>query len=130
MPLIAVLDDDRKLWEQHSALLREFDIEVVQYVNKVDFLLEPPRLIPDAIVTDIRCPRMDGYEFLALVKQDRRLREVPVIVMTAAVDDDPECEPRALGLGAFAVLPRTQGIIRLLQVIGFAIRTKDRLHYN
>ena len=88
MPMIAVLDDDRKLWEVYMQVLRESDIEIVQYVNKINFFLEPPRLKPDLIVTDIRSPKMDGYEFLELVRQDPEYRNIPVIVMSGHSETD------------------------------------------
>jgi CheY-like chemotaxis protein len=130
MPLIAVLSDERAFWESHAALLRDLDVEVVRYSNKVDFLLDPPRLKPDVIVTGLEGLGMDGYEFLTLVKKDPRLREVPVIATAVCGDVDPESERRAISLGAFAVLPRGTGIVRLVQVIEFAIRTRDKYHYN
>jgi FixJ family two-component response regulator len=117
MPLIAVLSDERAFWESHAALLRDLDVEVVRYSNKVDFLLDPPRLKPDVIVTGLEGLGMDGYE-------------VPVIATAVCGDVDPESERRAISLGAFAVLPRGTGIVRLVQVIEFAIRTRDKYHYN
>ncbi|MBI3354158.1 MAG: diguanylate cyclase [Nitrospirae bacterium] len=36
----------------------------------------------DIIISDVIMPRMDGFKFLALVKKDRELRDIPVIMLT------------------------------------------------
>jgi PAS domain S-box-containing protein len=38
---------------------------------------------PTLIVTDINMPRMDGFEMCKAIKQDERLRDVPVILLTS-----------------------------------------------
>ena len=38
---------------------------------------------PTLIVTDINMPRMDGFEMCQAIKQDARLRDVPVILLTS-----------------------------------------------
>ncbi|HRF12492.1 MAG: response regulator [Candidatus Accumulibacter phosphatis] len=44
---------------------------------------------PDLILIDLNMPRMDGREFLAVVKEDAALRDIPVIVLsTSQVERD------------------------------------------
>lgn len=43
--------------------------------------------LPDVILTDIEMPRMGGYEFVAELKKDERLRPIPVIVITSRGGD-------------------------------------------
>jgi adenylate cyclase len=38
----------------------------------------------DLILLDIMMPEMDGFEFLAELRKDRALHDIPVIVLTAA----------------------------------------------
>jgi CheY-like chemotaxis protein len=38
--------------------------------------------LPDAIVTDLALPRMDGFEFIARLRTDERLRSIPVIALS------------------------------------------------
>ena len=42
-------------------------------------------IIPDIIIVDIRMPVMDGFEFLKLIKSDKRLKHIPVIAYSASV---------------------------------------------
>jgi CheY-like chemotaxis protein len=42
---------------------------------------------PDAILLDLRMPRVDGWAFLQELRANRYLREIPVLVITAADDE-------------------------------------------
>jgi len=45
--------------------------------------------LPDLILLDLNLPKIDGRELLALIKQDSRLKHIPVIVLsTSAAEND------------------------------------------
>src|SRR5437762_3486981 len=48
------------------------------------------------IVTDLNMPRMDGYEFIGRVREDRRLSATPIVVVSA--DTDPATPQRIAAL--------------------------------
>lgn len=56
------------------------------------------RQIPDVILLDVEMPEMDGFETMAHIRKDARLRHVPIIFLTAS--GSPEAEMRALESGA------------------------------
>lgn len=60
--------------------------------------------LPDLIVLDVAMPKMTGWEVLERIKQDRRLRSTPVIMLT--VKATTEDRARAEQLGAFAHLSK------------------------
>jgi CheY-like chemotaxis protein len=66
----------------------------------------------DAIVTDLNMPRMDGFELIRRVRQDRRLSGTPIIVVSA--DTDPETPDRIaeLGVNAFFAKPFSPAQVR------------------
>lgn len=61
--------------------------EALKYLN--DDALEKP----DLILLDLNMPRMDGVEFLRLIKSDAVLRNIPVVMFTTSDDkrDIHEC---------------------------------------
>src|SRR5512138_3769146 len=61
---------------------------------------------PDAIVSDIVLPRMDGFALCRKWKQDEKLQSVPFIFYTRR-HDDPKYERFALELGAERFLARS-----------------------
>ncbi|MBN2092472.1 response regulator [candidate division KSB1 bacterium] len=39
---------------------------------------------PDIILLDLRLPKVDGHEVLTIIKKDRRLRTIPVVVLSSS----------------------------------------------
>ncbi len=58
----------------------------------------------DLVLLDVLMPGLDGYEVLARIKADERLRHVPVIMISAL--DDMESVVRCIELGAEDYLPK------------------------
>jgi putative two-component system response regulator len=57
---------------------------------------------PDVVLLDIRMPQVSGLDILKEMRGDRRLANIPVIVLTASTDD--EIKLQALQLGATDLL--------------------------
>jgi CheY-like chemotaxis protein len=58
----------------------------------------------NVIVTDLNMPRMDGFELIRRVRSDRRLANLPIIVVSA--DTDPTTPSRVAELGVDAFFPK------------------------
>ena len=73
----------------------------------------------DAIVLDRMMPRMDGIKVLGELKSDPRLRDIPVIVQTAAASTEQIVE--GIRAGAYYYLTKPYEDIILLGIISAAI---------
>ncbi|MEV7323584.1 response regulator [Streptomyces sp. NPDC093970] len=62
--------------------------QVSDGVEALDYLRDPDNERPDLIVLDLNMPRMNGREFLAVVKEDAELRTIPIVVLTTSVAPD------------------------------------------
>ena len=90
MTTIAVVEDnaDNRLLLQ--AILDGL-YDVVEYENGIDALAGLTASLPDLVLLDISLPGMDGNEILVRIRNDERLRRLPVIALTAhAMSGDRE----------------------------------------
>lgn len=70
---------------------------------------EAARPLPDAILTDLKMPRMDGLELLLRLKQDPRLRNIPVAFLTSSGDQNDREEALRLGASHYLRKPSNLG---------------------
>ena len=81
-----VIDDDKSIrWVLEKALTKA-GIEVTSFENASGILEVLQNQQPDALISDIRMPGIDGIELLKQVHND--YPEIPVIIMTAHSDLD------------------------------------------
>jgi PAS domain S-box-containing protein len=98
---------------------------ITQAVNGLEALDIARREAPDAIVSDVVLPRMDGIALCRKWKQDERLQGVPFIFYTQRYDD-PKYERFALELGAERFLPRTTKPEEVLQAIDEVLASRTQ----
>ena len=97
-----VIDDDRSIRWVLERALQQADMEVKSFENARGLRDALIRHQPDAIITDIRMPGMDGFQLLDFVR--REYPDLPVIVMTAHSDLDSAVS--AYQGGAFEYMPK------------------------
>jgi CheY-like chemotaxis protein len=87
------------------------------------FTLVEEDFIPDYIFTEISMPRMDGFEFMKILKRIEKFRNVPVIVYTSEFSEDTI--QKAEALGAIAVFSKTR-VSALKDILRRYFQTKAR----
>jgi len=99
---IWIIDDDDSIrWVLQKAL-EGAGFTVTSFENANNIIETLKQQEPDAIITDVRMPGMDGLELLSKLSID--YPELPVIVMTAHTDLDSAVS--AYQGGAFEYLPK------------------------
>jgi class 3 adenylate cyclase len=80
------VDDNPTNLEILRVRLNAQGYEVVTAVDGEDALARARELEPDLVLLDVMMPKLDGISVLKLLKQDTKLRFVPVILVTAKAD--------------------------------------------
>lgn len=60
---------------------------------------------PDIILMDLTLPVMDGLAATAMIRDDARMRDVPIIAVTAHQETDFRAGAKASGFDAYATKP-------------------------
>jgi CheY-like chemotaxis protein len=60
---------------------------------------------PVLILLDIKMPKVDGLQVLRQIKSDRRLKTIPVVVLTSSREEKDLLESYQLGVNAYVVKP-------------------------
>lgn len=97
-----VLDDDKSIrWVLEKSLSRS-GLHTQSFENGDDLLHRLEKERPDAIISDIRMPGINGLDLLSTVHE--RFPQLPVIIMTAHSDLDSAVS--SYSRGAFEYLPK------------------------
>ena len=110
---ILIVDDDasmRDLLRLHLASAG-YDVRVAEDAIAAGYMVL--RTPPDLIICDINMPHLDGFEFIAALKADKTLPEIPVIFLTSIEDGDG----RGKSLGAVGYITKPVRADRLLSLV-------------
>jgi CheY-like chemotaxis protein len=60
---------------------------------------------PGILLLDINMPKMDGLAVLEHIREDRKLRHLPVVILTSSKDEEDRLKSYNLGVNAYIVKP-------------------------
>lgn len=101
---LLIIDDERETVEILERFLIK-DFKILKASNGVDGLTIAQEALPDIIICDMMMPKMDGMEFLSLVKGDKKLSHIPVIMFTAKTSEDDKMAAFDSGADAYLTKP-------------------------
>lgn len=115
---VLVVEDDADLRTEVCERLRHEGYAVAEAGDGQEGLKMLRSAPVDVVLLDLWLPSMDGWSFRAEQRQDARVRDVPVIVMTA------DNSPQARAIDADAVLQKPFGGDELCAKIGEVLADK------
>jgi chemosensory pili system protein ChpA (sensor histidine kinase/response regulator) len=110
-----VVDDSITVRRVTQRLLERNGMRVLTARDGVDALALLQEHTPDVILLDIEMPRMDGYEVASHARNDPRLADIPIIMITSRVGDKHRA--RAIELGVDDYLGKPYQESQLLDAI-------------
>jgi CheY-like chemotaxis protein len=81
-------------------------------------LRDPAKPLPGIILLDINMPRMNGIDFLKILKADERLRRIPVVILTTSKEEKDRLETFNLSAAGYMVKPiEYAGFVEVVRTI-------------
>jgi two-component system, chemotaxis family, chemotaxis protein CheY len=110
---VLVVDDDasvRELLQLHLSAAG-YEVHIASDAIAAGYLVL--RKAPDLIICDVNMPHMDGFEFIAALKADKSIPNIPVIFLTTFEEGDY----RGKELGVVGYLTKPIRADRLLSLV-------------
>jgi chemosensory pili system protein ChpA (sensor histidine kinase/response regulator) len=123
--VVMVVDDSITVRRVTQRLLERYGIRVETAKDGVDALTKLQDVTPDVMLLDIEMPRMDGYELATNIRNDKRLGELPIIMITSRSGEKHRNRAMEIGVNEYLGKPYQESdllerIQRLLPSAGTA----------
>ncbi len=105
MPRILVVDDDKQIVRLVRSYLEQAGFQVLTAYDGETGLHAIRRDRPDLVVLDLMLPDRDGWEIIRLVRSEQSLAGLPVIMLTARVEDTDKIIGLELGADDYITKP-------------------------
>lgn len=109
--LIMVVDDSVTVRKVTSRLLERHGMNVLTAKDGVDAMLLLEEHMPDLMLLDIEMPRMDGFEVATQVRNDERLRHLPIIMITSRTGQKHRDRAMAIGVNDYLGKPYQESVL-------------------
>jgi HAMP domain-containing protein/signal transduction histidine kinase/CheY-like chemotaxis protein len=124
---VLVVDDDVRNIFALTSLLEDHELNVLHAENGrtgIELLKSTPKI--DLVLMDIMMPEMDGYETMRAIRQEPRLRSLPIIALTAkAMKGD---RAKCLEAGASDYITKPVDLEQLFSVLRVWIGREHEWH--
>ena len=109
----------RESGQPHELRIVRDGQQLLDYLRQQgEYQAESPMPRPDLILLDLKMPRKDGREALAELKADRRLRSIPIVVLTTSTARDDIGYCYRMGVNSYITKPATfRGLVDLLATV-------------
>jgi len=123
MAHILVAEDERDIRELVAFTLQFAGHQVTQAQNGEIAVDLAQKVLPDLILTDVRMPKMTGYEVCRALKEIESVKHIPVVILSAKGQDEEIETGKAAGaidyiLKPFDMAELQQRVSEILSKIG------------
>ena len=105
---VMVIDDNKTIRRSAESLLQKAGCEVLTADNGFEALPIISGQHPDIIFIDIMMPRLDGYQTCALVKNNPKYRDIPVVMLSSKDGLFDRAKGRVVGAEQYLTKPFTR----------------------
>jgi len=120
-PTVMIVDDSLTVRKITGRLLAREGYNVLTAKDGVDAMEQLQDATPDVMLVDIEMPRMDGFDLTRNVRADRRLRRIPIIMITSRTADKHRAYAKEIGVNVYLGKPYQEDEL-LSHIAGFVRR--------
>ena len=102
---IMVVDDSLTVRKITGRLLGREGYIVIAAKDGIEALEKLGDSLPDVVITDVEMPRMDGFDLTRNIRNDARLQNLPIIMITSRTADKHREHATQLGVNVFLGKP-------------------------
>jgi two-component system, OmpR family, alkaline phosphatase synthesis response regulator PhoP len=102
---ILVVDDDQEIVRLLKSYLSQEGLTVFTALDGAEALHVVRRERPDLVVLDLMLPGRDGWEVTRRMRADEQLASIPILMLTARVDDADKIRGLELGADDYVTKP-------------------------
>jgi len=107
---IMLIEDDRVDVMTVKRALKDLNVTnpLIHTLNgeeALEYLRNDSNQKPCVILLDLNMPKMSGLEFLKIIKNEDKLKKVPVVVLTTSKNEQDVIESFQLGVAGYIVKP-------------------------
>jgi signal transduction histidine kinase/DNA-binding response OmpR family regulator/ligand-binding sensor domain-containing protein len=131
LPLMLIVDDNQDFRNFIAALFTE-TYRILKAEDGEHALKITLDKIPDLIICDVMMPKMDGFEFCRLVKEDIRISHIPIILLTAKAGDENKYHGLEAGAEDYIAKPFNMEMLSLKvsRIIERQKKTRDQFKHK
>ncbi len=104
---VLIVDDDQTLCEMYSERLKADNFDVVLAKDGAEGLRQVVKFDPDIILLDLMMPRVSGFDVLDILKSSPKTKQIPIIVLTALIQDESREQSLRAGADDYIVKSET-----------------------
>jgi len=103
---ILVADDDSDIVEIITFYLKNMGYESIKAFNGQEAITKAKEEKPDLIILDIKMPKLNGFEVIKILKKDKDVWSIPIIVLTGTyISEEDRKHGLTLGASKFITKP-------------------------
>lgn len=105
---VMIIDDSNTIRRTAESLLKKAGCDVLTAENGFEALPIISANHPDIMFIDIMMPRLDGYQTCALVKNNPKFKDIPVIMLSSKDGLFDRAKGRVVGAEQYLTKPFTR----------------------
>ena len=127
---ILIVDDDQMLLDMYKERLEASGYDVITAANGEEGLAKAIDYLPHCILLDVMMPKVNGFQVLENIRSTSETKNIPVIMLTAMVQDDNRRKGLSEGADDYLIKSETVPKDVITKIEAVIKKRKDNLEQS